>query len=326
MTTFSYSQVRTYDTCQYMWYTTYKRGIRRIFATKPMELGSAVHAGLANYFRGDDFLQGILTWANQTMPGWEDEGVTGDFALIAQALREIVYDAILICARAIKSMAGRYIPVMYEGQPIVEREFRVPIGKDYFVCVIDLCVHDRETGQIMLLDFKVREKMGSEPEFDFDVQMALYQAALLHHGIHTDGSIVYQIRSVIPQKPVLNREKNGVREMSRSGSIITDWETYREALIENNLDPADYLDMQIKLSDRKFQQEIRQYRSVETLEAYWTNFLETVRRIKSYRRGSPITRNISYINCPRCVVRDFCQSEFNHQDTSWMLGTLYREE
>lgn len=315
---FSYSQVRTFLTCAYEWDIYYKRRLTRKISTPSMELGSAVHVGMAARFRGQNYVKAIDAWAENICPGWAGELESDSaFTGVADLLRDITQKAKIICFRTIAEFEKDFEIVVDSNHGLlVEKEFRVKLDKrDTFICVIDLIVREKSTGYLWLVDFKVREKITTPPAEDFDMQMALYQAALSQHSIEAVGSIIYQVRSEVPQEPSLN--VNGT--MSRSGSIITDWETYCKALYRHGLDPSDYLDMQVKLADRVFQKQIRTYRSTETLHAYWSNFLDTIRRIKSARRSRNISRNIGQIHCPRCPVKDLCMAEFYNQSTDIIL-------
>ena len=324
MKEYNHSQIQTFNTCLYQWHVTYRRNLRRIVQTTSMDLGSAIHAGLSAHFLGGSYVDGITQWADNVLPSWrkavgdipelEDEpGVVDVFSEAAGQIADSVLTAQRICHRTILRIGEQYHPLVDEQGPLVEREWRYPTKHGVFRGKTDLVVREKSTGMVFLMDFKTKEKLMSPPGYDYDVQMALYQQVLRLNNIDTVGSIIYQIRSELPKEPSLNKDGT----MSRSTSLVTDWETYEWTLRKHGLRVSDYLDMKEKLADRKFFEEIRTYRSDETLEAIWDNFWKTVRRIKT---GRPmITRNISGLVCPRCPINDLCMAELYGQSTDIIM-------
>ena len=200
----------------------------------------------------------------------------------------------------------------------------VPNGGGTFEGYVDLVIREKSTGFVFLVDFKVRASLLERPEEDYDQQMALYQFLLGLQGIQTMGSIIYQIKSSIPKKPSLN--KNGT--MSRS-EISSDWDTYRSALIDANLEPSDYLDMREKLSEKQFQKPIKTYRTPETVIAFWENAVQLVREIQVFDERSTQTiapRSFNQFNCPSCGMKALCRAEFENQPTDHLFVNDFKME
>lgn len=326
----SYSQLTTFLTCRYQWQLAYVHGLSRVMGDEPLELGSAIHAGLAAFFAGETTLSGIHKWADAIIPGWYDVyvneyGSVADpdeipvFGSIIISLAQIVDKAHRICKRVRADVENKWDVVSVQGTPLIEMELstRIKRGVD-FRGVIDLVVRERATGYVFLVDFKSRQKLVADPMHDFDTQQAMYQYLLYKClGLTTHGSIIYQIRTEIPREPKLNKDGNS---MSRS-EIATDWPTYEAALKKAGLNPADYGDMYERLIDKKFTSEYRTFRPLEQLVRIWEN---TALHVKEMEQTRVFPRNISNRTCGGCQVREFCMSTFEGQPTDWMMGALYK--
>src|SRR5687767_13299156 len=77
----SYSEINTHARCEWQWEAIYKRRIEPLMPVLKMDLGSAIHAGLAAYFKVlndpsqsayDVGLAAIEAWADDLLPGWRD--------------------------------------------------------------------------------------------------------------------------------------------------------------------------------------------------------------------------------------------------------------
>lgn len=220
--------------------------------------------------------------------------------------------------------------VEFDGRPAVEIDLYVPLpsefGFDSFAMHLDwVCIDANDT--IRLVDYKVRRTFMPEDSERFNFQHAVYAYGLWQHGVEVQGTVTYEIRNDLPSKPKVN--KNG--SISRSATK-TDWPTYLATILENGQDPAEYLDMQEKLSDYKFTNPLHAYRTETELKNIWdTIVIPTARSIARERiifRGDnehqPV-RNLKWINCQGCQFKDPCTQAISGDDVGPMLTSLFNE-
>lgn len=354
--TYNYSQLISHNRCRFMWQVGYQRHIESRMPHLKIDLGSAVHAGLSAYWteyprdKTDNHTQshvmGLLAieeWADEILPGWreiilnyEDEINALDQVIAAfddnpdqfsveeamtLSIAPIVERAKEVFTRTVRYIGDSWEVLMHEGTPIVEREF---VYKNVLVHV-DLAVRDRATGIKMIVDFKVRQNVQDPEGVEYDLQTALYQIVLQGNGIDIGATALMQTRAVTPRKPKLNKDG---KSMSRS-DIITDWPTYHNALLEAGLDPADYGDMMMKLSAKRFFQLDMAYRGKERLKAIWEKVVQpAIHEVRlserRYKGGTiPAPRSMSTFNCSGCLVRHLCMAELEGMDTSQLMQSMY---
>ncbi len=313
----SLSLVNTFQRCRYLWHLNYVRAITPSRRTVPMALGSLVHAGLAAALANKNFTQAIRAIPVSTTLQAARNVSVDDFVVEESVNVEDLYQqAIQIASRAMIYLfsVGSWETVSIDGQPLIE--CRIVDGD--FQGIVDWVARETGTNTIWLFDHKVRSHIQPDELEDYNVQMAVYQHLLQECGVDVVGSICFQIRSALPAIPKLNKD----RSMSRA-DIASDWDTYRESLLQNGLNPADYVDMQLKLSDKTFFKLSKSYRSSALVQAIWDNSILTVMDeiavvAKRYKHRVP-PRNMHSVNCRLCSSRDFCQAELRGMDAEYLI-------
>ncbi len=196
---------------------------------------------------------------------------------------------------------------------------------------LDWLAFERSTGQVWLADFKTRANFLPDFSEETNLQHTSYQKILQRHGINCNGTATIQIKSDLPQKPRQNN--NGT--MSRT-AIKTDWETYRAALVEARLDPADYDDMRVKLGEGKFFNVMKAFRSDIEVNNVWDHVIVPAARDIAVARHSAkdggldaklVYRTFSHRVCNGCDFRHVCIGGLRGYDPVGLLMPFnYRPE
>jgi len=314
----SYSQIVSF-TCPYRWALAYKRGIQRRTVSGPMRLGSFVHQGIAAHLL-DRPVEDTLRHR------WEQDANDRQLSVDARAEGyEALELSIGIVYRTIDEINKLGWQTVWFTDPdgvrlpLVEQKLCAPLSPFAgFVGVVDWVARDPASGLVWLVDWKTRKALQGPETEDTNLQLAAYQHLLTRNGVETTGTCLFQIRSETPRWP--KRNKDG--SMSRA-ACITDWATYREALLAAGLDPADYVDMADKLADNKFFDPLFAYRSPELVASFWKQIVQraawAIGRVKMHP-----WRNMTGLECRGCLVREFCLAELRGEDTDWLLQTEYQ--
>ena len=306
-TRISYSEINEFLRCNYAWYLRYVMRLQKNQPERALDLGSAVHAGLAEYFKGGIPFRGIDTWG---MTQQDDEEGT---------IEDTVNKAYQLVPRAIKYMEehGFY----RSGVDYVEEPFLVDTASEQqYIGVIDLVIKDSD-GRTWLWDHKVRGAIQPDDKEEFNLQALAYGYLLYKQGIDVTGTVTFQIANDLPNIPSVNKDGTVSRRPCK-----TDWPTYRQTVIDAGQNPVDYVDMQVKLADTQFFRISRTYRSTYEMQSVWQTIIERASlQIKNSRAdsGFPVRTGYGGIFCTRCWCKDYCLADLRGHDTKNLIGTEY---
>lgn len=326
------SQIQEWLRCRYRWDLRYRRGIDRRQLHGPMDLGSAVHAGIAASIRTYGHTQKVTKAlmrrvdtslvnsvfeyglsVKEKMGGWnsmhQDEQIQ---------MQEIEEAGIEVARRAVAALnLPRWKTVWLKNKPIVERRLWLKSKGFRFHGTPDWVAVDTEDGSTWILDYKIRKSFTPVEAEELNVQFPAYQRLLRAHGVECLGSIMFQVKARQESQPVLN--KNG--SMSRA-KIACTWDTYAAALVKAGLNPEDYItDMKPKL-DTEFYRSTPMARTPEHVDAIWDNIVVPAALEMIKGDGHP-TRHMHFMNCNGCWARDMCQAELLGDDIEFLLQTGY---
>ena len=315
MITYSYTDISTFNRCRFLYQKTRLHGWPQADNT-PKMVGDLVHVGLAAKHMGMDVVRSVNKVFDKAYSNTTDMEL--DEILINKST------ALEIVGNASRFLEG-FESYLVKGLPAVEFPVETKLSEtEKFVGVVDWVAVEKSTNQVWLVDYKVRSTIEPELAEDQNLQNAIYQYLLLKAGIPVVGSICFQIRSVAMQFP--KRNKDG--SMSRA-DIVCDWPSYRSALLANSLNPADYSDMEAKLSSKRFFHATKAYRSTELLERIWQDVvlanIEDIRRLRrlsenNHHQGRPYiaARNMGS-SCKLCSMVDRCQNNLRGYDTEELV-------
>lgn len=292
-------------TCLYRFHLRYVRGVEKIYPSQPLQVGQFIHAGLAAFNttgRIEDGKRAIINvfgaWRLKANPV-DDE--------LSTALQNLE-DAKNIFERTAQyqSTLGWTTAVIPDtGELAVELKLDVPLRNwKGFTGFCDLVIKDRQAN-LWVVDYKSRAAIQPDENEEYNAQLAIYQYMLKkQYGLDVVGTITFQIRREVPKQP--KRNKDG--SMSRA-ACATDWPTYKQALIDVELDPADYADMQEKLNEREYFRLSTLYRSPETLTGLWDMVQRQAWNISAVKH--PI-RNMTGTHCLSCWAKEWCVGELTN--------------
>lgn len=307
----SFSQLADWLRCRYRWKLRYHDGLHPRQHVRPLTLGDAVHQAIAEGLAG-----------GSRSPS---ETVEGALRAAGPDLPEELYDDVLRNAPAIAQRALDHVEslgweaITINGRPSVEIDFQVPLpGFDGFIGHFDAIVYDRPYNTLRVVDWKVRKSFMDERSESTNLQHAIYQWLARANGIPVTSSVTFQLKNETPRQPKVN--KNGT--LSRT-AIVTDWPTYRQAVVDAGQDPADYADMEAKLSSSKFSEPIFTYREDQELINIWKTIVLPVADEIAWERSKlqeipdhvPV-RSQNHLNCAPCPFREVCHQKLAGYDTS----------
>lgn len=217
------------------------------------------------------------------------------------------------------------------GQPFIEYPMTVPFpGWAGFRGTLDWVAMD-ERGHVWLWDFKTRKALKSREYDALQIQAPCYQFLLKETlNVELVGTVTYQIRAAVRKRPKMNTRKtkqpNGTTALGMSrAAITTDWPTYRQALLDNGLDPDEYLDMKDKLPASMDRPELY-YRGPRETAEVWNTVLDTVDMMEAAHRDGKFPRNINPFTCGGCSHRSYCEADLRDEDLEALEQSEYMRE
>ncbi|MGH7774581.1 MAG: PD-(D/E)XK nuclease family protein [Candidatus Binatia bacterium] len=314
----SFSQIKTFKRCPWLYNQTYNEGIRR--ATKGLKLaeGDFIHRLLAGMARGNDWW---VTWAS-IKAEYED----------AQLFEEEAEEVSGLADR-VRQVVQRYEQMVWK--PIFSKWTIIHIEEELgvintvlgFPVVIkpDLVARSPE-GQVWLIDHKTTRDFEDQLEenLQYDDQINLYLWGLRELGLNVVGAIHDMIRTRLPRFPGLTKKglidrrpcvtdeetiRAGVEEARASGAIVFD------------SDVADYLQ---NIKHHEFFKLVTTFRSDLMLDKLAEEYRLTKWMIDAHAQIKAWPRTFIPRDCPRCPVRELCMADLHGADTDALMETTYR--
>lgn len=280
----------------------------------PLQLGSMIHAGIAAEILHQSPEEAIQALVREN----QEKALSEEWAEMIYLTGEQALDITNRAIDWLEIREGRWETIELEGQPLVELALEMPLWdlRASYKGVIDWVARDTETGKIHLIDFKTRGRFNRPDAEETNLQLMSYMFMLTHYGVNVDTASIIQILTKLPSQPKLNKDGS----MSRQ-KITTDWSTYRAALVDAGLDPADYEDMREKL-DGEFFDLIPLYFSHEEVFAAWHEIIRPA--IRSILVESNMwLRSMSTWNCKYCAYREPCLASLRGHDMEGLLDMYF---
>lgn len=339
MSVYSFSRNNTHRRCPYQHKLKYDEGLSPKVAAQPLRRGSLIHTGLEACLRArhsgqskQSSLDAAKCAIDDKYEAWtKEEAITflfeenPVFALESQEMYETCRSVAERVIVRLELNGDRWTTLEHEGEPLIEKELRVPMNRfegdeDEYVGFLDWVATDNTTGYTWLIDFKTRKNFNSDEFEEVSPQLGIYQyLAKEMLGIDLKGSAVMQLRAKVPAIPGMTKPtKNHPSRVKRS-SISTDWETYKQKVIDEGLDPNDYLDMEEKLTP--FERMTFTYRTERETRALWLEECRTASAIGSPERI--LYRSQNGFNCVRCSYLEPCQAELRGDDVEFIKEQLF---
>lgn len=298
--------------CAHRHNLSYIQGYRPKTDSTPLVFGSLFHEAMNGIIKdgyGDWYVQAALD-------KMLEDGVSD---IMASVITNTAEQALKVAERTDDWMgisAGKWKTVYHEGEPLVELKMSIPIpGWEGYVGIADWVAEDQHTGKVYAIDWKTRGRIADPRSEDVNLQLMTYLHMLWSLGIKVDSGAIVQVLSKLPVQPKLN--KNG--QMSRS-KVATDWSTYEEALIANDLDPDDYYEMRDKLDAQFFDFVGLDFSLVEVSNA-WNEIV--LPAASSIINDENRIRNMSPWNCRNCGFKQPCLEGLRGHDAQGTLDMFF---
>jgi hypothetical protein len=191
------SQLIDFHRCRYRWHLRHRRRIERRKIAPAMDLGSAVHAGIAGalLFHAKNTSRSARVWNNGIQSAlaigvhqWAREWCEGRGELTDETkhlLSDTISRGTAIAERSVMFMdLLRWRVIRLNKQPMIEQKIWWPIpgSEIQFYGTPDFVAEDLRDGGVWVHDWKVRERFVSSEDENFDVQLPTYQYGLLQQG------------------------------------------------------------------------------------------------------------------------------------------------
>lgn len=299
--TVSWSQIRTWTTCRQKWYWLYRVGIVPKRMRRAPSIGSCGHVALAAVTAGTDWEAAVDAWLQEELakPMFDEE--VEEYHKVADLVRGII-------PRYIAHYQDTFEPV------VVERRFDIPVSgvKTRLVGYWDAIVKDRD-GKLWLKENKMPQHgFRTYEDLILDGQIGVYQWAARRSGFPVVGTIFDQLLAKLPAEPSVNKDGS----LSRA-KVYTDWETYKARLLERGLDPANYAEMEDKLSGFEFFKRDYIYRPPSEVKQFTEGMQQKVWELSATRKR--IYRCDSFINCSGCDYRELCIEQAKGRDVQDLI-------
>lgn len=265
----SHSEACTYWECQKKWYLKYVKGFR--LSSIHLEFGSMAHQVLETRIIPDEILYPELKQAFN-ISSWNDY-----FNNIFTTLDELLKD--------------------YD---VLAKELKLEYNK--IVGVIDLVLKHKETGKIMLFDYKFKSVPMSYEDLFLDEQLKIYAKLYSQHAWE-DIDNIYVGYINIPKSEISKPKvlKNGT--ISKDKSQNTTKKLYLETIKELGLNEEDYVDILSELENKKYITIIQSSVDEESINKVVANLHNTLKSIESGFILESMSQNI----CKNCDYKDLCK-------------------
>jgi len=283
------SERHTWEKCKLQWHYAYKENLEQIREkTGAREFGTAVHNALKEFYKAPDYKE------STAYKHWLIQGadIDDEYQPLGGAM----------LTGYVKKYKDEDVEPLY-----IEHTFYAPIpgldnvwlsGTPDLVC--------KYNGSYAVFDHKTYTRMLNLFILSHDDQMTAYMWLLEQNGIRVNQLVYNMLRKSAPRKPQLLK-KGG---LSVDKSIITDVDTYMEAIVENKLNPDDYAEILSLLETKEefFKREvvIRSRAAMETFA--WKLGIQAKQMVDPEQVIYP---NDSFDNCKYCDFEKICTMQTN---------------
>jgi len=298
---YSHSKVRTWRRCQKLFDYKYEQGLIRKTAPAALLRGVTIHEMLDARVMGKDPMEALVAYTKVYNELWDEE--------------KEKYPS----PEELTSLYHRYVEYYKDDNLDYGGRSEIEVTAEYqgikFLGIIDKIPQD-DAGRTFVLDHKSHKIIPDENNRFSDLQTVLYWWALRERGEETDGVIWDYLRTK-PPAVVEVLKKGG---LTRRVNLDSDYDTYMKAVIDNELDPADYQEELNRLKGNIFFKRVYLPRPAEELV---TNIVEefftTAQEIEN---STSKVRNMTR-DCSSCSYFQLCQAELRGLDGSFIKKQMF---
>ena len=304
----SWSEIQAWSVCREKWRWAYEVGIVPKRIERAPSVGSCGHAAIAAMLRGKDWITAVSDWLKQETgrrPLFDEE----------EAEYRVVADLVLsIMPRYLDEYRDKFEPVL------VEHKFEIPIRgiKTLLIGYWDAIVRGAD-GHLWMVEHKFPQRFRSDDNLELDGQIGIYQYAAHRLGYPIVGTMYNQLLARSPATPKLNKDGSVSRSV-----VYTDWQTYRDFIALQGLNPDDYREMEERLADFKFFQRNYIYRSKTEVRLFARDMERRVWDMQRSRKH--IYRSESFITCGQCSYRELCLESLRGGDVDYIISDQFERK
>ncbi len=274
---YSHTRLQTAQQCGQKYRWRYQNGIkeRPSASSRPLILGSAVHAGIEEYLRAKTERPtltplGLLKLAQmaaveyvkgETQPNIRKfmDGKQVFDSEYYEMMRKVGQEAAVLLEHYIPTIPDSWriatkaqvIPSRYVGKGTIADELGQQLaleweirhtfpGGEEFTGIVDAVIIDIESGAVLMVDWKVKGQFPMDDKASLDGQLHLYAAVLNSAGAQIREVCMYQMKSDGPAPVELGQGvKNKGEILTGRDSYATTWE-YWCSTLPMGVDPAKY--------------------------------------------------------------------------------------
>lgn len=325
----SYSEIDTFNQCRQRWHYTYRQGLQPKEQAEPLTIGSAGHAALEAFYKGQDWHKALENWKDaNTVAQIESPPVLPQSEEEDEFYFESTVNDLGATVSLVEQIIERYILKWGEIDRTweileVEKRFEIEILPGVtLVGVWDLILRDRD-GNIWIMDHKFPGSTFRDfTSLELDAQIGIYQWAAQKMGYNALGFIYNQIKAKVPQTPKIlaKPRKSPFGGQISIAEIDTDWDTYSAFVVMNGEHHllSDYeQEMVPKLNKRQFFDRSYLYRSPVEIGNFHD---QMTARVSDFERGQDTIFMVPQkFNCQWCAFKGLCVETLKGQDISEMI-------
>lgn len=333
----SVTQINCFLACRKRWQYSYLEDLRQRRERDYLTVGKLCHAGMEAAMRlrwyhameGMDVDLQAMTGVGQSnmCEMWDRYMEVTDF--LDEELpeqRELLDRALDVFEEALEEFDPmRWMPltVVRDGEPIpaLELHFVVPCaGSQGLHGYVDAIMEDLVAGQVWCVDYKFRRTLTADDDERFNLQNAVYIMACRQMGIDVAGSMTWQHYNTPCSVPKFNKDGS----ISRV-KIRCTWPRFRRFVIDAGLDPADYADMEERLSEMKTFHVTQEVRSDEMVLRVWHDIVAGASVEINMARdiGGRQVPSMDPWTCRLCSFQSLCQAELRGYDVDYVREAEY---
>jgi hypothetical protein len=280
-----------------------------------MLFGTYGHKTLEELLKGNSKEQALIATLNEAHDVAKGimESDKQENLLAAQEAHEVAF-------RNWLHIRERYKPITHQGVLCVEYPLRLVADGLEFVGTCDAIVEDTVLGGIWICDHKFRKAFTSCESEMLNLQMIMYTKMARELGIEILGTFQNQIKPVLPKTPQVT-----LKGKVSKADIMTTWEVYKQALIDNNQDPDTYLDMKEKIEAHSWwdQEATRVLQPEDRIQSIWDEVVLPTSKKIAEDKQAPI-RCFNSLNCDMCNVKEYCVEDMCGGDTEYLMRTSFK--
>lgn len=329
----SHSEMGTFRTCNRKWQHRYKNRYYPKDTPDALVLGSAFHAAIANYLLSHSIPEATLFALESIVRelGEEHEDVerlNGEVSpLIKYHLPKINADGRYRVVFDSELFEGAWNERDFRYAPMIEFKFSNP----RFMGYADAVLHDTETDEYVIVDWKLRGSVSSYDKVSMDLQLPFYAGIINMLGGRIKRAIQWQFKKALPQDARVSKKepKDGQPVEILSPSKATTWDHLVSTL------PADwggdieelrgkFIEHRYIKGDLYFQYKTEVPITREILTNVYSNQYYTSLLIENAEKmvdeGVLMPGLMSSYECARCDYRAICSLQQAGKDISQELN------